>query len=56
VFVEIVIESETYHIYNVILLTIKIAAHNTSGVSNSYFFPQHNTIKLDIVLLLYEMT
>jgi hypothetical protein len=35
VFVEIVIESETCYIYKVILLTIKVAAHNTSEISNS---------------------
>jgi hypothetical protein len=30
-FVEIVIESETCHIYKAVLLTIKVAAHNVSG-------------------------
>jgi hypothetical protein len=31
VFVEIVTESETYNIYKVVLLTIKVAARNVSG-------------------------
>jgi hypothetical protein len=35
VFVEIVTESETCHIYKMVLLTIKVAARNASGVSNS---------------------
>jgi hypothetical protein len=35
VFVEIVTESETCYIYKLILLTIKIAVHNTSEISNS---------------------
>jgi hypothetical protein len=30
VFIEIVTESETYHIYKVVLLTIKVAARNVS--------------------------
>jgi hypothetical protein len=35
VFVEIVTESETCHIYKVVLLTIKVVARNASGASNS---------------------
>jgi hypothetical protein len=35
VFVEIVTESETYHIYKVVLLTIKVVVRNTSGAINS---------------------
>jgi hypothetical protein len=35
VFVEIVTKSKTCHIYKVVLLTIKVAAHNTSKTSNS---------------------
>jgi hypothetical protein len=35
VFVKIIIESETYHIYKAVLLTIKVAARNASGASNS---------------------
>jgi hypothetical protein len=31
VFVEIVTESEIYHIYKAVLLTIKVAARNASG-------------------------
>jgi hypothetical protein len=30
-FMEIVTESKTYHIYKSILLTIKVAVHNVSG-------------------------
>jgi hypothetical protein len=41
-FVEIVTESETCHIYKVVLLTIKVAARNASEASNSQFF--HNII------------
>jgi hypothetical protein len=54
VFVEIVTESETCHIYKPVLLTTKVAAHNTSGVSKFIGFPQHNTSILDIGLLLHE--
>jgi hypothetical protein len=35
VFVEIVTESEIYHIYKVVFLTIKVAARNASRASNS---------------------
>jgi hypothetical protein len=35
VFVEIVTESEIYHICKAVLLTIKVAVHNISRVSNS---------------------
>jgi hypothetical protein len=35
VFVKIVTESETYHIYKAVLLTIKVAARNASVTSNS---------------------
>jgi hypothetical protein len=31
VFVEILTESKTYHIYKAVLLTIKVAFHNVSG-------------------------
>jgi hypothetical protein len=34
-FVEIVTESKTCHIYKMVLLTIKVVVHNASGVSNS---------------------
>jgi hypothetical protein len=58
---EIVIESEIYHIYKTVLLTIKVVGRNVSRAhgheartqapkSN----PQHNTIKLDVGLLLLE--
>jgi hypothetical protein len=33
VFVEIITESETYHIYKTVLLTIKVAARNLSGAA-----------------------
>jgi hypothetical protein len=36
VFVEIVTESETCHIYKAVLLTIKVAARNTSQVTHSF--------------------
>jgi hypothetical protein len=35
VFVEIVTESKNYHIYKVVLLTIKVAARNASESTNS---------------------
>jgi hypothetical protein len=35
VFIEIITESETYHIYKAVLLTIKVAARNASGASDS---------------------
>jgi hypothetical protein len=35
VFVEIVTKLKTCHIYKVVLFTIKVAAHNASGTSNS---------------------
>jgi hypothetical protein len=35
VFVEIITDSETCHIYKTVLLTIKIVACNASGASNS---------------------
>jgi hypothetical protein len=35
VFVEIVTESKNYHIYKVVLFTIKVAARNVSESSNS---------------------
>jgi hypothetical protein len=35
VFVEIVTDSETCHIYKAVLLTIKVVAHNASGTINS---------------------
>jgi hypothetical protein len=57
VFVEIVIESEICHIYNTVLLTIKVAAHNVSGHENMKArtqAPKSNTMKLDIGLLLLE--
>jgi hypothetical protein len=34
-FIEIVTESKTCHIYKAVLLTIKVAARNASGASNS---------------------
>jgi hypothetical protein len=34
VFVEIITELKTCHIYKVVLLTIKVAACNTSGAAN----------------------
>jgi hypothetical protein len=54
VFVEIVTESKTYHIYKAVLLTIKIAARNASGASKFICFPQHNTTILNVWLLLHE--
>jgi hypothetical protein len=33
--IEIITESETYHIYKAVLLTIKVADCNTSDTSNS---------------------
>jgi hypothetical protein len=34
VFVRVVIELETYHIYEMVLRIIKVAARNLSGISN----------------------
>jgi hypothetical protein len=34
VFIDIVTESKTCHIYKMVLLTIKVTAHNVSGASN----------------------
>jgi hypothetical protein len=59
-FVEIVTESETYHIYKTVLLTIKVAARDASEArngtqrTNEQNNQQHNTAKLDIELLLLE--
>jgi hypothetical protein len=39
----IVTESETYRIYKVVLLTIKVAAHNLSEATQ---FSQHNTANI----------
>jgi hypothetical protein len=36
VFVEIVTESETYHIYKAVLLTIKVAARDASGTGKKH--------------------
>jgi hypothetical protein len=54
VFVEIVIESETYRIYKVVFLTIKVAARYTSGASKFIGFSQNNTSILDVGLSLHE--
>jgi hypothetical protein len=54
VFIEIVIELETYHIYKSVLLTIKVTARNVSGGKQLIVFPQHNIIILDIRLLLHK--
>jgi hypothetical protein len=35
VFVEIITESETCHVYKAVLLTIKVAARNSSGTNNA---------------------
>ncbi len=56
-FVEIVTESETCHIYKAVLLTIKVAARNVSGAREKKELksnPQHNTAILDVGLLLLE--
>jgi hypothetical protein len=45
--IEIVTKSKTYHIYKTVLLTIKVAARNTSG-RQLVVFPQYNTTKLDV--------
>jgi hypothetical protein len=57
-FVEIVTELKTCHIYKAVLLTIKVAARNVSGHENTKAEtqapksnPQHNTVKLDVGLL-----
>jgi hypothetical protein len=48
VFVGVVTESETYHIFEPVLETIKVATHN--------LFEELNfTAKLDVGLLLFEM-
>jgi AAA15 family ATPase/GTPase len=52
--VEIVTELETCHIYKAVLLTIKVAARNASGVKQLIVFLQHNTAILDVGLLLFE--
>jgi hypothetical protein len=57
VFTEIIAESETYHIYKAVLLTIKVAARNVSGAREKKELksnPQHNTAILDVGLLLFE--
>jgi hypothetical protein len=61
VFVEIVTESETYHIYKAVLLTIKVVTHNVSGHTNMKVRTQapksntqQNTAKLDVGLLLLK--
>jgi hypothetical protein len=54
VFVKIITESETCHIYKTVLLTIKVAARNASGTSKFIDFSQHNTSILDVGLLLHE--
>jgi hypothetical protein len=57
VFVEIVTESETYHIYKAVLLTIKVVARNVSGHRQKYTKThkhKSNTSKLDVGLLLLE--
>jgi hypothetical protein len=59
VFVEIVTESETCHIYKVVLLTIKLAARNVSGDREKHTKTRKhksNTAKLDVGLLLLERT
>jgi hypothetical protein len=60
VFVDIVIESETCHICRAVLLTIQVAAHNSSGASkelalkypSDQSFTHHNTAILDVGFLL----
>jgi hypothetical protein len=54
VFVEIVTESKTCHIYKAVLLSIKVVAHNASGASKFIGFPQYNTAILDVELSLHE--
>jgi hypothetical protein len=56
-FVEIVIESETCHIYKAVLLTIKVAARNVSEDREKHTKTRkhkRNTSKLDVGLLLLE--
>jgi hypothetical protein len=60
VFVEIVTESETCHICRAVLLTIYVAARNSSGASkelalwhpSDQAFTSHNTAILDVGFLL----
>jgi hypothetical protein len=54
VFIKISTKSKTWHIYMVVLLTIKVAARNAFGASKFIGFPQHNITILDIVLLFHE--
>jgi hypothetical protein len=59
VFVEIVTESEICHIYKAVLLTIKVVARNVSRAHKKRIQapksnPQHNTVILDVGLLLLE--
>jgi hypothetical protein len=62
-FVEIVTESKTFHIYKAVLLTIKVAARNISRTHthtqhnqapNEQSNPQYNTVKLGVGLLLLK--
>jgi hypothetical protein len=55
VFIEIVTESEIYHIYKAVLRTIKVTVRNASEVSKFIGFLQHNTAILDVWLLLHKM-
>jgi hypothetical protein len=54
VFIDVVTESEIYYIYKSVLLTIKVAARNVSGVNKFIDFLQHNTTILDVILLTNE--
>jgi hypothetical protein len=58
VLVEIITELETCHIYKAVFLTIKVAARDASRAHNQapndQSNQQHNTVKLDIGLLLLE--
>jgi hypothetical protein len=51
VFIDVVTESEIYYIYKSVLLTIKVAARNISGVNKFIDFSWHNTTILDVGLL-----
>jgi hypothetical protein len=61
VFVKIVTESKIYYIYKSVLLTIKVAVCNVSRartkklrIQSPKSNHQHNTVKLDVGLLLLE--
>jgi hypothetical protein len=51
----VVSESETCHIYEVVLHTLKVVACNLSEHKIHWLIPQHNTSRLDVRLLLNEM-